>query len=112
MSRINFNNKTFKLLANSNNGKVDSETIFKYRQEGDLVTADYQGGAIIYGKIIAQLQQDKLQMLYNCYTTDKELKSGKAIAHISITSTGKIKLVLNWEWIENHKTGTSTYIEI
>jgi len=111
MKTINFNNKTFHLVDNSDNGKVNADTIFKYQQEGDLVTADYYGGSVIYGKIIAELQGDELHMLYNCYTSDKELKAGKAIAAISITKEGKIKLDLNWQWLESDKRGTSTYIE-
>lgn len=50
MNKINFNHKTFSLIANSENGKVNSETIFEYKQNGNLVTADYYGGTIRYGK--------------------------------------------------------------
>ena len=50
---VNFNNKTFLLVENSANGKVDFQTIFKYQQQGNLVTANYFGGNIQYGKIIA-----------------------------------------------------------
>ena len=80
MDNYNFNNKTFVLLENSENGKVNSDTVFKYKQEGNIVTADYSGGTVIYGKIIAVLKGDVLDMLYQCVTTDNELKAGKAIA--------------------------------
>ena len=109
---VNFDNKKFRLLDNSSEGKVDSETIFYYKQKNELVTADYFGGSIIFGKIIAQHIGDTLHMLYNCYTTSKELKAGKAQAHISKSKEDKILLTLNWQWLENAKTGTSTYIEI
>jgi hypothetical protein len=46
MPGFNFHNKTFSLIENSENGKVNSETIFKYQQDGSLVTADYFGGDI------------------------------------------------------------------
>ena len=36
MSQINLNNKTFVLLENSENGEVNSETGFIYKQEGTL----------------------------------------------------------------------------
>jgi len=40
------------------------------------------------------------------------LKAGKAIADISFTENGKIKLILNWEWLGDRKeTGVSEYIE-
>ena len=41
MKTINFNNKRFILIDNSENGKVNSDTIFEYKQDGNLVTADY-----------------------------------------------------------------------
>lgn len=113
MKHFDFNNKKFALVQNSDNGKVNTETIFEYKQDGNLVTADYVGGTITYGKIIADLQEDKLNMLYQCLTTGNELKAGKAIAQISLTENGKIKLKLDWEWLTNENNkGTSEYIEI
>lgn len=112
MSKIDFNNKTFSLISNSENGKVTNETIFEYKQQGNLVTADYHGGSILYGKIIAILKGDQLDMLYQCITTNNELKAGKAIAQISIDENGKLKLELNWEWLDNsEEKGISTYLE-
>jgi hypothetical protein len=112
MRKIDFNNKTFSLIDNSENGKVSSETIFKYSQEGNLVTADYYGGNVIYGKIIAQLRDNELHMLYQCLTTDNELKAGKAIAQIRFNENDKIVLKLNWEWLDgNQENGVSAYVE-
>ncbi len=112
MKEFNFNHKTFLLIENSENGKVNSETIFKYKQQGDLVTADYYGGTIKYGTIIANLKKDKLDMLYQCVTTNNELKAGKAIANISLTTHNKMKLTLNWQWLNDKKeTGVSEYLE-
>ena len=112
MKAVNFNNKTFSLVENSEKGKVSSDTIFEYKQKGNLVTADYYGGKIIYGKIIALHQNDQLNMLYQCVTKNNELKAGKAIAAISVSEKGKIKLKLNWEWLgEGKETGISEYIE-
>ena len=113
MTEFDFNNKTFLLVQNTDNGQVNSETIFKYKQDENLVTADYFGGSIKYGKIIADLQGDKLNMLYQCLTTENELKAGKAIADITLTNQGKIKLTLNWQWLTNeNEKGQSEYIEI
>ena len=113
MNKFDFNNKKFALIQNSDNGQVDTDTIFNYKQEDNLVTADYFGGTIKYGKIIAELKNDELTMLYQCFTTENELKAGKAVAQISLTENGKIKLSLNWEWLTNgNDKGKSEYIEI
>jgi hypothetical protein len=113
MNNFNLNNKKFALIQNSENGEVNADTVFEYRQDNNLVTADYYGGTIKYGKIIAELQHDKLNMLYQCLTTDNELKAGRAVAKISFTDKGKMKLTLDWEWLTDlNKKGTSEYIEI
>ena len=109
---IDFNNKSFSLIDNSANGTVNHETTFLYKQDGTLVTADYYGGSIKYGKIIALLEGNQLNMLYQCITTDNEMKAGKAIADISITPNNKIKLKLHWEWLgDKQDKGTSEYLE-
>lgn len=113
MTLYDFQNKKFALLSNSSNGQVNNETIFHYQQQGDLVTADYSGGSIRYGKIIAKLEVDHLYMLYQCITTQNQLRAGKAIAKIGINELGKMKLELDWEWMgENPEKGKSEYIEI
>ena len=113
MSDFNFVNKRLTLTQNFESGQVNSETVFEYKQQDNLVTADYFGGTIKYGKIIADLKEDELNMLYQCLTTDNQLKAGKAIAKISMTDKGKIKLRLNWEWLTNgNEKGVSEYIEI
>ncbi|NRF37736.1 hypothetical protein [Pedobacter foliorum] len=113
MNKFDFNNKRFVLIQNSNNGEVNTETIFNYKQDDSLVTAEYSGGTIRYGKIIAELKGDQLNMLYQCLTTDNQLKAGKALAQIVITQNGKMKLSLNWEWLTNgNDKGESEYIEI
>ena len=112
MEKINFNNKRFSLIMNSKNDEVDSETIFEYKQKGDLVTAAYYGGTIKYGKIIAVYRDNILDMLYQCVTTTNELIAGKAIADILITSKNKVKLKLHWHWLDNENlSGVSEYIE-
>ncbi|WPO79209.1 hypothetical protein [Flavobacterium sp. KACC 22761] len=113
MGKFDFNNKKFALIQNSESGQVNSETVFNYKQEDNLVTADYFGGTIKYGKIIAELKANKLNMLYQCLTTDNQLKAGKAVAQITLLENGKMKLTLNWEWLtDGNEKGESEYIEI
>jgi hypothetical protein len=40
---MNYNNKTFKPLSNSANGETSSETVFHYKQVGNVLTAEYVG---------------------------------------------------------------------
>ena len=113
MQKIDFNNKTFVLIDNSEKGKVNSRTVFKYFQEGDLVTADYSGGPIRTGKIIARLEGMQLHMLYQCLTIQNELKAGRATADIVFNEHDKLHLKLKWEWLGSpSEKGTSEYLEL
>ena len=114
MKKINLNNKKFTTVNNSKDGEASSETTFHYRQKGKVVTAGYQGGNITHGKIIAKLvADDTLEMLYQCLTTNEELKAGKAIAKMAYDEEGLIRLKLNWEWMDDSgKKGTSEFVEV
>ena len=114
MEKVNFDGKRFGLLSNSKDGEVSTETTFEYKQNDGLVTAEYSGGKILHGRIIArQIANGNLKMVYNCLTADGELKSGKADAEVSIDNTGKVRLDLQWQWLDGDgETGRSTYLEI
>ncbi len=63
MTKINYDNRKFASVQNSETGEVSSETIFHYHQIGDLVWADYAGGEIVFGNLIAKvLENDCLEM--------------------------------------------------
>ncbi len=114
IEKIDLTGKTFGLLTNSENGEVSTDTLFYYKQNDNLVTAEYHGGTIKYGKIIAkQNENNTLEMLYQCLTTDGELKAGSAYAKVSKNKEGKIQLDLNWQWLNGDKSsGTSIYLEV
>ncbi|MCL6267418.1 hypothetical protein [Flagellimonas myxillae] len=112
MTRFNFNNKTFLLVDNSEAGTVNTETVFKYQQNENVITGEYAGGAIVCGNIIGTLKGENLQMVYQCLTKEGELKSGRANADVSLDNQGKIRLKLDWQWLTaTGEKGTSEYVE-
>lgn len=46
---IDYDNRIFKPLGNSENGETSAEATFLYRQTGDILTSEYFGGNIHYG---------------------------------------------------------------
>ena len=110
---FNLNNKTFRLVQNSIAGSANKDTIFKYKQSDDIVTAVYSGGDIKHGNICGTIDNKILNILYQCITINGELKAGKAKGVISLAENSKLMLSLNWQWLtQKQDNGTSVYIEI
>lgn len=62
----NLEGKVFRSVSNTGNGEVGAGTRFHYRQAGDIVTADYSGGGILVGHLIARaLAGGQLDMRYH-----------------------------------------------
>lgn len=114
MNTFNLHNKVFIPILNSKHGTVTEQTIFRYQQKGSLITATYAGDTILEGHIIGQfIDEETLDIRYHCLTQSGELKTGKAIARISIAENQKLQLDLNWQWLEEKDArGTSRYQEI
>ena len=55
---INYNNKSFRPIQNTANGETSSETLFTYKQEGNIISSEYRGGKIIYGQLIGLVNKD------------------------------------------------------
>ena len=43
---MNYNNKKFKPVSNTDNGETSEDTIFEYRQRDNILTSTYSGGQI------------------------------------------------------------------
>ena len=110
---MNLDNKKF-VTSENKSGLSSNETIFHYSQRGTTITGKYKGGSILEGLIIGKQTQDsKIELLYQCLTTEGELKAGKSKGTISKTQSGKLKLRFDWNWLNGDLSGgKSEYIEI
>ncbi|SMG46701.1 n-acetylglutamate synthase [Arenibacter troitsensis] len=111
---MNYNNKKFKTILNSNNGETSSETIFEYRQKGNILTSEYQGGQIVKGQLIGLVDKEgNIDMRYHQVNDKGELMTGVCHSRPEILSNGKIRLHENWQWTSGDRSfGTSVIEEI
>jgi hypothetical protein len=114
MSKINYDKRVFKSVQNSETGEVSGETRFYYHQKGNVVWAEYQGGEIIFGNLIARVyDDDSLEMCYQHLNLKGEFMTGKGIATPEISDTGKIRLHEKWQWTcKDFSSGESVVEEI
>src|SRR5215213_11308077 len=109
---INYDNKTFRAVSNSDNGEVSDETIFEYQQEGNLVSATYSGGGIVFGHLIAAANEEgELDMRYHHLNTMGELMAGICHSIPQILPNGKIRLYEKWKWTGGDESEGDSVIE-
>lgn len=110
--KINYNDRVFKSVANSESGEVSRETTFHYHQKDDLVWAEYSGGAIVFGNLIAKvLPDDSLEIRYQHLNEKNELMTGKCFSTPEILSDGKIRLHEKWQWTSGDFSSGESVIE-
>lgn len=107
-----YHNKFFKSVTNTENGEVGSETIFKYHQNDKIVWAEYSGGAILQGHLIAKvLENNVLDMRYHHINQHGELMTGICISTPEILADGRIRLHEKWQWTSGDNSAGQSVIE-
>ena len=108
----NYNNKTFKSVSNTTNGEVGNETLFYYYQKDKVVWAEYSGGSIIKGFLIARLiENDELDMRYEHINKAGDLMTGICHSTPEILADGRIRLYEKWQWTSGDFSSGESIIE-
>jgi hypothetical protein len=109
---VSYSNKKFRAVSNTTNGETSPETIFHYEQKGNIVTAKYSGGKIIFGNLIAIVDENGcLNMRYQQVNSKGELMTGICFSIPEILLNGKIRLHEKWEWTSGDKSKGASIIE-
>jgi hypothetical protein len=109
---MNYNNRKFSPVSNSDNGEVTKEMIFHYEQEGNLLTCTYEGENILKGHLIGLVDDDGcIKMKYHQVNKKKELITGECYSKPELMSNGKIRLHESWQWTSGDNSKGSSILE-
>lgn len=109
---ISYNNRKFRSVENSGTGEVGSETIFHYYHEGDIVWAEYEGGDILRGTLIAlKLDDDSLDMRYQHINRKGELMTGRCNSIPELLPDGRLRLHETWQWTSGDLSSGRSVVE-
>lgn len=112
MMNINYNNKKFRPIQNSENGETSEETIFHYKQVGEILTSEYSGGQIRKGHLIGLVDENgNIEMRYHQVNTKGELMTGICVSKPEILENGKIRLHETWEWTSGDRSKGQSVLE-
>lgn len=111
---MTYNNRTFRAVANTENGDVSGETLFYYQQETNVVVAIYEGGAIAQGHLMGLVDAaGNLDFYYHHVNTDGQLRAGHCQSTPEVLPSGKIRLHERWRWTSGDgSSGTSVIEEV
>ena len=109
---INYNGKSFKPINSSENSETSEQTIFQYKQEGNILSAVYSGGKIKHGQLIGLVDDiGNIEMRYHQVNTDNELMTGTCNSTPEVLPNGKIRLHEKWKWTSGDKSEGESIIE-
>nr|WP_294779433.1 n-acetylglutamate synthase [uncultured Flavobacterium sp.] len=109
---INYNNKAFKPVSNTENGETSNETVFQYKHQGNILTSEYSGGKIISGHLIGLVdEKGNIDMRYHQVNEKGELMTGICHSKPEILENGKIRLHETWQWTSGDLSKGNSVIE-
>ena len=109
---INYHNRRFKPVENSDKAETTSDTVFIYKQERNIVTSEYNSQNIISGHLIAIVDDNGgLDMRYHQVNIHGQLMTGTCMSRPEIMKNGKIRLVEKWQWTSGDQSSGSSILE-
>lgn len=109
---MNYHNKRFRALQNSDNGEVDADLVFHYQQQGNIVTCTYSGGRIVTGHLIALVDAEgHLDMRYHQINQQGELRTGICQSRPELLPNGKVRLHEHWRWTSGDQSEGHSILE-
>lgn len=112
MNPINYNGKIFKTVKNTENGEVNQETIFHYYQRDDTVWAEYSGGGVVIGHLVALVDgHGCLDMRYHHINENNEIMTGICKSTPEFWDDGRLRIFEEWEWTCKDRSKGNSVIE-
>lgn len=109
---INYNGKTFSPITNTENGETSSETVFVYKQVGNILTSEYAGGKIKKGHLIGLVDDHgNIDIRYHQINEKEEIMTGICLSKPEVMKNGKIRLHETWQWTSGDLSTGHSIIE-
>lgn len=109
---MNYDGKIFRPIETTKNSETSNDTVFKYKQNGNILTSSYSGGKIKTGHLIGIVFKDgTIEMRYHQVNLDGRLMTGTCVSTPQILPNGKIRLHEKWKWTSGDKSEGESLIE-
>jgi len=110
--KYDLDGKIFRSITNTENGEAGVDTLFYYHQKDNVVSAEYYGGKIVCGHLIAQvLSSGQLDMRYHQLNNKGEFMIGKCLSTPEVLHDGRLKFKETWQWLSGDMSAGYSEIE-
>jgi hypothetical protein len=99
-------------VADSGGGVATTDTVFHYSEDGDVVTATYEGGTIRRGILVGRRTGDSLDFRYSQLHNDGSTANGHCVTQLELLEDGRIRLNESWAWESRPGGGQSVAEEL
>jgi hypothetical protein len=112
LMKINYNNRKFKPVSNSDNGEVSGDMVFHYKQTDNVLTCTYAGHNIVKGHLIGLVDDNGcIEMKYHQINKNGELMTGICTSTPEEIENGKIRLHESWQWTSGNQSKGNSMLE-
>ena len=109
---IDYDGRRFRSVENSDTGEVGPETVFGYRQDGDVVSATYEGGDVRFGTLVATADNEgNLDARYGHVNVSGELMTGECRSTPEVLPDGRLRLHEEWRWTSGDGSSGRSVVE-
>ena len=109
--KISFAGKRMNAPVTAANGVINSNTIFRFDQSDDLISAHYSGGKVLSGYLIGKMTGDKFEFRYCQMDSESKLNGGHSICDLKLLSDGRLQLTEHFQWADG-STGKNIIEEL
>ncbi|MHA2251471.1 MAG: hypothetical protein ACXAD7_14000 [Candidatus Kariarchaeaceae archaeon] len=110
---FNLNQKRLKItFIEGPDTEVNTETIFHFHQEDNIVWAEYSGGKVKIGRLIGILNGKNLHHSYIQLNLNDEINAGEGNSVIRLNEKNKLQIIEEWQWKSQEGKGKSIMTQI
>jgi hypothetical protein len=107
-----YDGRTFRSVMNSDSGEVSAATVFHYHQQGRIVWAEYSGGELVPGMLLALANANGcLDLRYQHVNSGGELMTGVCRSTPELLLDGRYRLREYWRWTCGSESSVESVIE-
>lgn len=100
------------VVSTAEGSEVNNETLFKFTQDGEFVSAEYAGGKVRIGFLVGTVSAAGLRFRYVQVDESGRLDSGHSNCEIGRKDDGRIRLIEHFKWDSREGTGINVFEEI